>query len=292
MACIIKQSSHLQPNIRSLCDLTATSEALVPATAEARVAQATIAMGLRLLEARQVVEVAVVVGNTAAGQLVATRAADAVVVGNTGVASHTGQATDSRPATTDVHGVLTPAETHISPPAVVAMGVGLLEPRVLVEVPVVVIDTTTSHGVTARKRRDAHTAASEVVRACCALKGTNGCLTMLIVASEAARTKASVATEGVAVGEHFLEGREVVPVAVVVVHTTTSHGVPTVNVRVDNASVVRGCSPSGTVEIVSAMHVVVAMAAEDHTKAAAVCLDVVSTPAQVTAVAVETATRG
>merc|ERR1719482_865484 len=131
------------------------------------------------------------------------------------------------------------------------------------------------------KRRDAHTAASEVVRACCALKGTNSCPTILIVASEAARTEASVATEVVAVGEHFLEGREVVPVAGVVVHTTTSHGVPTVRGSVDNASVVRGCSPSGTLELV-AMHVVVAMAAEDHTKAAAGCPHAVSTPAQVT----------
>jgi len=211
-------------------------------------------VGARFLEARQLVPVAVVVVDTTTSQLVTTRAVGLVVVGNSCVPCHTAELSDSRLATTDVHGVVAPPEAHISPPAVVAMRERLLEPSAGVEMPVVVVDTTTSHCVTARESCDAHAAAFEADGAGGAVERTMVDLTNLIVAIQLAWPEASVASEVVALGHHLLKGRLRGPTAIAIVHTTTGHGVATVWCHTDDASIVRVGRPCGTGELILGVH--------------------------------------
>merc|ERR1712093_646349 len=223
-----------------LSHLAAASVASVIAMAEGGVAVALGVAGREVgLVGRLGVEGTVVVVHTARGHLVATGARNAVVVATARLASGTDEtlATGGL-ATTHVDGVITPAETHITAPGV-AVGASLLEAGAGVEVAVVVVETTSSHGVATGETDITDTGTTEAQGASGARKSAEVGLASTVVAGKTTGAEASVATEVVAFGHGLLESTELIPGAVVVDHTTSEHGVATGRDSTDDTGVVR-----------------------------------------------------
>merc|ERR1712164_67705 len=137
----------------------------------------------------------------------------------------------------DIHGVVAPTEAHVSLPAI-AGGVRLLKPSLLVEAAVVVVQTTSSHGVARGDIHSFRATARESPAPDAAGKATID-FARLTVASELTRSEAGITTEPITLRHHLFEGRLGIPAAVVVVHATTSGGVAAVRANVDDTSIVR-----------------------------------------------------
>merc|ERR1711959_886153 len=123
--------------------LAAERVACVVTMAESSVAVAlVVADGEVGLVRRLGVEGPVVVVDTTGSDSVTMRAGHTVVVATARLAAHATEGTTTGSlAATHVHGVVTPAEAHITTPGV-AVGAGLLETGTGVEVAVVVVQTT------------------------------------------------------------------------------------------------------------------------------------------------------
>jgi len=228
-----------------LLQLAAASVACVVTMAESSVAVALIvAVGEVGLVRRTGVEGTVVVVDTTGSGSVTTGAGHAVVVATARLAGHANElAATGSLAATNVHGVVTPAETHITTPHV-AVGAGLLEASASVEVTVMVVQTTSSHDEATGETDIAHTDTTEAQGASGAGETTDVGLTGTIVAGKTARAETGVATEVVALGHGLLESTELVPGAVVVDHTTTEGNVATRGTGTDDTSAVGAGSAS------------------------------------------------
>jgi len=107
----------------------------------------------------------------------------------------------------------------------------------LVEVAIVVVKTTTSHGVPTWSICDCNTA-FPLARGFVGGAPHSCLLAVPGVASQPARAKTGVALELVAVRESLLEGRQLVEAAVVVVHAASHQGVASSTIWPDDTSTV------------------------------------------------------
>jgi len=116
--------------------------------AEATVARALVAVGMSCLEATQLVEMAVLVVDATASQLVprGARCMGVVLVCSTPGCDALQPVSAGRLAPTGVDCEIAPAEAHVASP-LIAIREGFLKSRPGVEVAVVVVNTTTSHRV-------------------------------------------------------------------------------------------------------------------------------------------------
>jgi len=224
-----------------LAHLATTGVTVVTTATKARVTDTAVAVHPPLLEGGEVVPLATKLVLTTTSQGVSTRALNIVPVTSAGATVDTVELLVVRvAATAHVTVEATVAETHVAEPGIVAVRNGGLEGRVLVEVTVMVVDTTTSRDVATGQTGNGDTVAILVSRAGGTVHAREAALT--VVAGHTARAETSVAAPVVALGHGLLECREAVEVAVVIVDTTTDHLVTTMETGTDDTSTVGGSS--------------------------------------------------